>query len=552
MILDKEVKLSTKYNYDLDYYKYLGYDISGDYFIVKIEHLLKKSFTKVNVKCEYCGLVEMIPYHKWNRSMKSVVKKYSCKKCKGEKIKESNLIKYGVTSVAKLESSKEKSKKTNLEKLGVEFHTQSENVKNKIKKSNINKFGVENPMQSDLIKEKRKKTTIENYGVDNISKLEEVKEKKKETTFSNYGVFTPLESEEIKNKVRNTNLKKYGNKYFTKTEEYRKQYYNIANDDFYLKYIDDGISLFKCDYNKDHNFEISKDVYSKRKLYNIGLCTICNPVNDNRSIKEKELFNFILNSYSGKVINNWKDGKMEIDIYLPELNVGFEFNGLYWHSDLYKNSKFHLNKSKHFKSKGVRIIHIWEDDWDFRRDVIKSQIKDILNLNERIFARKCYVKVISNKLCKDFLNNNHIQGNVNSVIKLGLYKGDDLLSVMTFDKFEGRNKMQENEWNLNRFCNKSGISVVGGAGKLLSFFVKNYDVKRIISYAERSWSEGNLYHKLGFTLISDSKPDYKYILDGKRVHKSRFRKSRTNVSESKLNLLKIWDCGKIKFEKIYY
>lgn len=123
---------------------------------------------------------------------------------------------------------------------------------------------------------------------------------------------------------------------------------------------------------------------------------------------------------------------------------------------------------------------------------------------------------------------------------------------MTFDKFEGRNKMQENEWNLNRFCNKSGISVVGGAGKLLSFFVKNYDVKRIISYAERSWSEGNLYHKLGFTLISDSKPDYKYILDGKRVHKSRFRKSRTNVSESKLNLLKIWDCGKIKFEKIYY
>ena len=552
MILDKEVKLPTRYNYDLDYYNRLGYDTSGDYFIVKIEDLLKKSFTKVNVKCEYCNAEEFIPYYKWNRSMESIVKKYCCKSCKGEKIKESNLIKYGETSVAKLESSKEKSKKTNLEKYGVDNINKLPEFIKKRKENNLKKWGVENPMQFNIIKEKQKNTIVEKYGVDNVSKLEEVKNKKKETTLSNFGVDVPLKSELIKEKVKKTNLKKHGKEFFTKSEGYRKENYNIANDTFYLNYIDNGISLFKCDYELNHTFEISKDVYNKRKLYNIGLCTICNPVNDNRSIKEKEIFNFISGLYKGEVIKNWRDGKMEIDIYLPHLKLGFEFNGLYWHSDIYKDNKFHLNKSSYFKERKIRLIHIWEDDWDFKRDIVKSQINGILNLNERIFARKCYVKEIDNIICKSFLNNNHIQGNVNSVIKLGLYNGDDLLSVMTFDHFEGRNKMKNNEWNLNRFCNRLGISVIGGASKLLSFFVKNYDVKRVISYADKSWSEGNLYNKLGFNLINESKPDYKYIIDGKRVHKSRFRKSRTKMSESNIMIPKVWDCGKIKFEKIYY
>jgi len=554
MLLDKEVKLSTKYNYDLDYYNELGYNTSSDYFIVKIEDLLKKSFTKVNVRCEYCNIEEFIPYYKWNRSMESPIKKYCCKSCKGEKIKESNLLKYGVTSVSKLESSKEKSKKTNIEKFGFEFHTQSDKVKSKIKESNVVKFGVENPMQVDFIKIKQKRTIIETYGVDNISKLEEVKNKKRETTLSNFGVDVPLKSEIIKQKVKKTNLKKYGNEYFTKSELYRKENYDITNDAFYLRYIDDGISLFKCDYNLNHDFEISKDVYSKRKLYNIPLCTVCNPVGDNRSIKEKELFNFILNSYSGEVKNNWRDGKMEIDIYLPHLKIGFEFNGLYWHSDIYKERDFHLKKTEFFNNSGIRIIHIWEDDWDNKRDIIKSQILNILNISKnRIFARKCKViEVIDKKTTKDFLNKNHIQGRVNSLIKLGLYYNGELVSLMTFDHFEGRKRMKDDEWNLSRFCNKLDTSVVGGASRLLKYFIKNYTPKRIISYADSDWSKGNLYNKLGFNLVKFSKPDYKYLFDGKRVHKSRFRKSKTNISESNLLIPRIWDCGKIKFEKIFY
>ena len=119
---------------------------------------------------------------------------------------------------------------------------------------------------------------------------------------------------------------------------------------------------------------------------------------------------------------------------------------------------------------------------------------------------------------------------------------------MLFDHYEGRKKMNGDQWNINRFCNELGFSIVGGASKLLNYFVKNWKPKRIISYADRDWSIGSLYEKLGFSIINLSKPDYKYIIGGKRVHKSRFRKSRTNINESQLDIPKIWDCGKLKFE----
>jgi hypothetical protein len=552
MILDSEVIVKTKYNSNLDYYKSLGYDVNSDEITVDIKHLPLNSFSLVNVSCDYCGILEKIPYYKWNRSMKSQIKKYCCTDCKGEKIKESNLIKHGVTSVAKLESSKEKSKRTNLEKYGVEFQTQSNLVKEKIKEKNLEKFGFENPMKSPEVREKQVNTIKNKWGVDNVSKLDEIKTKKKETTLSNWGVDHPLKSEEIKNKIKKTNLEKFGNQYFTKTEIWRKGNYDIANDEFYVSYINNGISIFKCDFGQDHNFEISKDVYSKRKLYNVNLCTICNPVGENKSIKEKELFNWISERYSGEIIQTYRDGRMEIDIYLPDLMLGFEFNGLYWHSTEYKDKKFHINKTNFFKERGIRIIHIWEDDWDFKKEIVKSQISNLLRLNKRsVFARKCKVKEITDtREVKNFLNLNHIQGPVNSALKIGLYYDDELISLMTFDHFEGRNKMKSNEWNLNRFCSKLGVSVIGGASKLFNFFINNYDVKRIVSYADGDWSVGDLYYKLEFNLVYQTNPDYKYIVNGKRIHKSRFRKSKTSISESKLEIHKIWDCGKLKFERI--
>ncbi len=146
------------------------------------------------------------------------------------------------------------------------------------------------------------------------------------------------------------------------------------------------------------------------------------------------------------------------------------------------------------------------------------------------------------------MNKNHIQGFANSKIKIGLFHNDELVSLMLFDQFEGRKRMKESEWNLSRFCNKLEVNVIGGASKLLNYFILNFNPNRIISYSDKDWSRGNLYKKLKFKKIYETRPDYKYLVDFKRIHKSNFKKSIIGISESKLEIPKIWDCGKIKFE----
>ena len=463
--------------------------------------------------------------------------------------------KYNVDNPSKVEEFRNKAKNTMLVRYGVKHAMQSKSIKDKCKKTNNEKYGVDNPLKSEKIREKIKKTNNEKYGSDNPFGSDIIKEKIKETNTIKYGNNNPFGSDIIKKKIKETNNRKYGYDHISKNSDYREKY-GISSHPNYLSYKKDCISLFSCDKGEMHNFEINIDNYIHRKKSGNPLCTVCNPIGDLKSIKEKELYLYIKSIYDGEIIQSYRD-VLEIDIYLPNLNIGFEFNGLYWHSEEYKDKWYHINKTKYFNEKGIRIIHIWEDDWTFKREIIKSQLKNWIGVNNnKVMARKCISKVISNKKeIIEFLKNNHIQGHVNNSLSIGLYFDNILVSIMTFDKFEGRKKMQNYEWNLNRFCNKLDTNVIGGASKLLKYFIENYQPKRIISYADKDWSIGNLYYKLGFSKIGDSEPDYRYIVNDKRTHKSRFKKSNIgikDISESEYasmkNISRIWDCGKLKFE----
>lgn len=450
---------------------------------------------------------------------------------------------------------RDNTKKTILLKYGVDHYSKTKEYVEKVKKTSICRYGVDNFAKTDEYIEKSKKTYVDRYGVDNYTKTDEYKKKSKLTCIEKYGVDSYVKTDEFKDRFRQTCIDRYGVDHIFKSDYYYRYNFNISKNIYYINY-NNGYNLFKCDCGENHNFEIKTDDYFGRLKSNNKLCTICNPISGCSSIKEKMLLNFIQDNYNKDIINNYRD-KYEIDIYLPDLKLGFEFNGLYYHSEKFKHKNYHLDKTNYFNSKGIRIIHIWEDDWVYKEQIIKSQILNwIGNTKSKIYGRNCYVKNIDTILAIDFLNNNHIQGKVNSIVKLGLYNNDNLVGVMTFDHFEGRKRMNDNEWNLSRFCNKLGINVIGGASKLLSFFIENYKPIRIISYADRDWSLGNLYHKLGFKNININKPDYKYIIDNRRIHKSRYRKSRlnTNLTESiKMSndgILKIYDCGKIKFEMI--
>ena len=548
MIINKyvEIKISKK-NIDhfLQYYK----DIKlKDIINADPNKLQKSSNVKVDVSCDICGNERNIKYQAYNKNINSCEEHhiYTCDKCSHVKIKSFNRKKWGVDYFSQTDEYGEKFRSTMVERYGVEYTLQSEELKNKVKKTNLEKFGYENPfMDSNRIK----KIFNDKYGVNHPSQVDRFYKKAEAENFKKLGYKSPLSSPEIREKIVRKMIEKYGNKVPMKSDLIRDC--KISNDENYIKYVDNSVSLFKCDCNLDHYFYIDAIGYHNRTRSNLPLCTVCYPISNSRSIKEEELYKFISSVYGDEIIQSYRDG-LEIDIYLPELKLGFEFNGLYWHSEEYKDKNYHLNKTKHFNEKGIRIIHIWEDDWDCKCDIMKSQIRNWTgNTKNRIFARKCKVVEIKSS---NFLNENHIQGIDKSSLKLGLFFEEELVSTMTFDRFEGRKKMEDGGWNLSRFCNKLDTNVIGGASKLLKYFINKYNPSRIVSYADRDWSIGDLYYKLGFEKINDSLPDYKYLVDNKRIHKSNFKKSKIEYLNTESEYIKshgierVWDCGKIKFE----
>ena len=282
---------------------------------------------------------------------------------------------------------------------------------------------------------------------------------------------------------------------------------------------------------------------------------------------EDEIINFIKEYVGDSIIErdnrNILGNKQSIDIFIPEYNIGIEFDGLYWHNELNKPRDYHLNKTNICEKNGIHLIHIFEDEWIYKQDICKSRLKNLIHKNEkRVFARKCTIKRITSKEINNFCNTNHIQGSINSKINYGLFYDTELVSVMSFSPLRknlGSTK-KESVFEMLRFCNKLGYSVIGGASKLLNQFIKDYNPIEIVSYADRRWSQGDLYEKIGFELSNISKPSYFYVIGDKRKNRFSFRKDvlikkygcKDDETEHSFCLknkwYRIYDCGCLCFK----
>lgn len=254
----------------------------------------------------------------------------------------------------------------------------------------------------------------------------------------------------------------------------------------------------------------------------------------------------------------------EIDIYIPSLKVGIEYNGLRWHSELFKDDKnYHLNKLNECNKKGIKLVQIFEDEYIMKKNIVLQKISYLLNCNKhlpRIMARKCIIKEIPMFDAKNFLEENHIQGFTPSTIYMGCFYKEELVGVMTFLK------EKEFEWNLTRFATSNMYICNGVAGRLFKSFIRTYSPKYVKSFADRRWTlcgQNNLYTKIGFELDSILRPDYRYYMPSEygieRLHKFRFRKDRLykkyglskDLTEremcEQIGAYRIYDCGLFKY-----
>jgi hypothetical protein len=276
------------------------------------------------------------------------------------------------------------------------------------------------------------------------------------------------------------------------------------------------------------------------------------------SVEETEVFDFLISlGINANATNRKLIYPKELDIVLPDQKIAIEYNGLYWHSSAMSNfdKNSHFEKTNQCSKKGYRLIHIFSDDWKFKKEIIKSILRNAVNkTKEKVYARKCVCKKISNVTAKEFLNKNHLQGYVASSFHYGLFFENKLLQVMSFKK-------ENANLNLSRFATKLNIQVVGGASKLFKYFCSNEEFDSVFTFVDLSIFSGVLYENLGFVKIKTIPIDYKYIYDGIRRHKFGFRRKRLqkmlpNFEEGKSELwntanngiFRIYDCGKDKYE----
>jgi hypothetical protein len=516
-----EVNITVR---NITYFKNLNYDVKiGESILVKVEDLARYSRIKVDVECDECKNIKKLTYHKYLDNVERYGF-YTCKKCSTIKKKITFNNNYGVDNPMKLQMFIDKGKETKFEKYGDENYNNIEQYKITCNE----KFGTDFALQNKEVRNKIKNTCNEKYNVDYIG-----------------------QSDFVKNKHKISNLLKYS------------KYYKDKNNITIISNDDDQYTII-CD-KCNNKYDINNSTLRSRLIYNVELCTICNPINSSISDKENKLLNFIKDNYNKEIVSNSKEiiKPYELDIYLPDLNIAFEFNGLYWHNELYKSNDYHNNKTNICLKKGIQLIHIYEDDWIYKQDIIKSMILNKLGkTTNKIYARKTKIKEINdNKIVRNFLDENHIQGIINSSIKIGLYYNNEIVSLMTFGKLRkpmNSKSINKNEYEMLRFCNKLNTNVIGGASKLFKYFIKNYNPSYITSYADRNYSNGNLYNQLGFKLDYITVPNYYYVIGQKKYYRFNFRKDilikqgfDKNKSEHEIMLerkiYRIYNSGNLKF-----
>lgn len=251
----------------------------------------------------------------------------------------------------------------------------------------------------------------------------------------------------------------------------------------------------------------------------------------------------------------------ELDVRLLDYPLAIEHNGLMSHCrinhiwpDIFQkeDKHYHLKKTLAANAKGYQLFHVFSDDWSLKKDIVKSMIISRCGLSNKIYARNCDVIEIDKISKLSFLEANHLQGKDKSSIAYGLLYNGELISIMTFCK----SRYNKNyEWELSRFATKKFNNVVGGFSKLLQYFRKHHKGS-IISYADRSYSEGKVYEKNGFRLLKTNPPGYAYTDNfARRLHRTNFMKKKIAPDDPRTEaeimlergFSQVYDCGTLAF-----
>ncbi len=391
--------------------------------------------------------------------------------------------------------------------------------------------------KEELRVKKIKETKLLRYGDENYNNTN----KQKETIKIKYPNLSDIrskqmlkrtvyEKESFIRKIKETKLLRYGDENYNNSRSHiLKHKQHILKDELFIRdeFVKSGFFLS----NEFDNFFGTSQTLRDNLKKNME---IFEPNKKTFGITQKKIFDLVsvYHPVGAKFNDRFKhEGRMvEFDITLPHYKTHIEYNGMMFHSHgksnytMFNNPiddpKYHLSKTVISEELGYQLFHIFESEWldPIKKGIWESVLLNKMGISEKIYARKCEVKEVSPKEASSFLNLNHLQGSSVASIRVGLFYNKELVSLMTFGKARFN---KHHEYELIRFCSKLNFTVVGGASRLLKYFEKMYEPKSLMSYANRRWSQGNLYEKIGFEFTHTTSPNYFYFKPDSLVLGSR-------------------------------
>lgn len=409
---------------------------------------------------------------------------------------------------------------------------------------------------TDEQKQKAKNKSLELWKNEKYRKLRKKKAVEVRTGSSDWGIkkkkiYTDEWKEKIKTGLKNSEKNK--NKNCASNKITKKEF------DLRIKNVSDRWECF-IDYK---NYE-----YVNKTKFKIK-CVFCNTFYVKRLIDiengvkcfhckkrtgEKEIYDFISKKIKYTISNDRSILKpKEIDVYVPEKNIGVEFHGLAWHSLLTRpDMKEHFNKRKNCERQNIKLLQFFEDEWKEKKYICKSIINNSLGIiGEKVFARKCTLQKIKTKQAKLYLNNWHIDGYVNSEVSFGLFYDNEIVSIISLRK--PFHKKYNNLLEISRFASKPNVVVVGGLGKLIKQckeYVKENNKEGLLTYVDLRIGNGYGYEKVGFVRENEDTLNYWLTDFKKRYNRFKFRanngKSQKQIEEEN-KVFKIYGAGVRKF-----
>lgn len=437
-----------------------------------------RSSKSIVVECDYCLEV-------FNSIKKRVVKareyveKDACKKCRFKKRADISLVKYGVDNVSKLDSVKEKISKKNSDRL------KSDEYKEQVKKTMLDKYGAESAMHVKEFSDKQKETLRERYGVENPMHIpglaKEAAEKMKATKIEK-GIITLYDGKTIPEIADEKGccrshmgkvLKKHGERAMLDFEKTQT-----------------SLEMFMSNMLDSNNIDYETQVRINKKI---------------------------------------------ADFVLPN-KIVVECDGLYWHCDLHKDKKYHMEKRQAYIDAGFRPFFFRGDEIRNKMPIVSSIILNALGKSKPIYARKC--NIVEGEY-HSFLDENHLMSKGRGRC-FGLEYNGSLVSTLQIKK------IKEKHYEVSRFCHAKGVSVVGGFSRLLKYAEKNIDMDSLKTYIDMRYGLGDYLSSFGFK-SNKTYPSFKWTDGVETFHRLLF-KGRTGY---RVGLQRIWDCGQKPWIKNY-